>query len=398
MKTHNTGYSAKLNMSNQGIIYDAIVVGAGIEGSSTAYHLAKSGKKTLLLEQFPLPHSRGSSHGQSRITRKAYGPQEHYTIMMEESYRLTDVLESECGEQLFINCGCLAFGPKDHPFVSGAVEALSRHGAPHDVFNVEEQRRRYPYLALPSDFKVVLDKTGGLLRADKILQAFQKQFQRFGGTLLDGEPMLDLYPGDIVSIKTTKGVHRARSVVLALGAWAAKFLPRIGVNVPLEPLKITVCYWEEKNGKHFSIENFPTFMSESGTGNNTIYGLPSEEYPGLVKICLHHGPAIDPDNRDGVDNQWVLDTIKMIVHTHFPTLEKEPRIVETCIYTNTPDKDFILDLHPSWKNVVIAAGFSGHGFKLAPVVGKVLSQLATGQKPAYDMSHFKIDRFFKNKL
>ncbi|XP_045172075.2 peroxisomal sarcosine oxidase-like [Mercenaria mercenaria] len=318
--------------------------------------------------------------------------------MMEESYRIQDELQAECGKQLFVNCGCLIFGPKGHPFVADTEKCLKRHGAPHEKFGVDEQRKRYPKLSLPSDYELVLDKTGGMLRADKMLQALQRQFQRYGGTLRDGEPMLDLYPGDIVSIKTIKGVHRAKSVVLALGAWAAKFLPRIGVNVPLEPLKITVCYWEEKNGNHYSFENFPAFVSESGEGNNTIYGLPSEEYPGLVKICLHHGPKIDPDNRNGVDNEWVLDTIKMIVRTHFPTLEKEPSVVETCIYTNTPDTDFVLDVHPSWKNVVIAAGFSGHGFKLAPVVGKVLAQLATGQQPSYDMSYSKIDRFFKNKL
>ncbi|KAH3693176.1 hypothetical protein DPMN_192578 [Dreissena polymorpha] len=93
-----------------------------------------------------------------------------------------------------------------------------------------------------------------------------------------------------------------------------------------------------------------------------------------------------------------MDKIKGIIATHFPTLEREPRVVETCIYTNTPDADFVLDHHPVWKNVVIAAGFSGHGFKLAPVVGKVLSQMATGQKPSYDMTPFRIDRFFKNKL
>lgn len=379
-------------------VYDAIVVGAGIEGSSTAYHLAKTGKRTLLLEQFPLPHSRGSSHGQSRITRKAYGPLEYYTKMMEESYRLTDQLEAECGEKLFVNCGCMVFGPKGHPFVSGTEECLKRHGVPHDKFGVEEQRRRYPKLWLPSNYEVVLDKSGGMLRADKMLQAFQNQFQRYGGVLHDGEPMLDLYPGSVVSIKTSKGLYRAKSVVLALGAWAAKFLPRIGVNVPLQPLKITVCYWEEKNGNHFSIENFPAFMAEDVAGGNDIYGLPVDEYPGLVKICLHHGPNIDPDNRDAVDNQWVMDKIKMIIRTHFPSLEPEPSVVETCIYTNTPDHDFILDVHPAWKNVVIAAGFSGHGFKLSPVVGKVLSQLATGQRPSYDMSPFKIDRFFKNKL
>ncbi|XP_045172453.2 peroxisomal sarcosine oxidase-like [Mercenaria mercenaria] len=379
-------------------VYDVIVVGAGIEGSSTAYNLAKFGKRTLLLEQFPLPHSRGSSHGQSRITRKAYGSRDFYTQMMAEAFAMTDELQKECGEQLFINCGCLVIGPRTADFLSKTKSCLKRYGIPHDQFDIYEQRKRFPALSFRDDFEFVLDKSGGLLRSDKILQAFQRQFVRYGGVLCDGEPMIDLYPGTIVSVKTTKGLHRARSVVLTLGPWAAKFLPRLGLNVPLQPLKITVCYWKEKHGGNFNIENFPTFTMNGAAGKHHIYGLPACEYPGLVKICLHHGPNIDPDNRDGVENDWVLDAMKLIIATHFPSLEKEPSIVETCIYTNTPDEDFVLDVHPTWKNIVIGAGFSGHGFKLAPVVGKVLGELATGQKPSYDLSHFKINRFFKTKL
>ncbi|XP_052256446.1 peroxisomal sarcosine oxidase-like isoform X2 [Dreissena polymorpha] len=352
----------------------------------------------LTVESFPLPHSRGSSHGQSRITRKAYGAKDFYTRMMFESYELTTELEKECGKQLFINCGTLVFGRPDDPFTSCTEECLQRFGVPFDKMDSVEQRRRYPSMAFPDDFNFILDKSGGVLRADKMLQAFQAQFVRFGGVLRDGEPMVDLHPGDEVTVRTREHVYRGRSVVLALGPWAATFLPSIGVNIPLEPLKITVCYWKESGSDTFCSSKFPTFITENAMGDGHIYGLPAEEYPGLVKICLHTGPRIDPDKRDAVDNQWVMDKIKAIIATHFPTLEREPRVVETCIYTNTPDYDFVLDHHPVWKNVVIAAGFSGHGFKLAPVVGKVLSQMATGQKPSYDMSPFRIDRFFKNKL
>lgn len=377
-------------------IYDAIVVGAGIEGSATAYHLAKQGQTTLLLEQFPLPHSRGSSHGQSRITRKAYGKDDFYTEMMKESYKLVDELQSECGEQLFKNCGCLIIGPKGESFLEGTRSALARHQVAHETFGVETINKIYPGLSYPSNHEFVLDKSGGMLMADKMLNAFQKQFIRNGGILKDGEPMLDIQPGDIVAVKTTRGVYRGKSVVLALGPWAAKYLPRLGLTLPLKPVRISACYWKVKNPGVFSSSSFPCFI-ESGLKCD-VYGLPAEEYPELVKVCLHDGPSIDPDQRDKADSSWVLEKITSYVRDHLPGLESTPSVVESCIYTNTPDLNFILDVHPAWKNVVIGAGFSGHGFKLSPVVGKILGQLAMGKTPTYNTKPFKIERFFKQRL
>ncbi|WAR04003.1 SOX-like protein [Mya arenaria] len=147
-------------MENSREVYDVVVVGAGIEGSATAYHLAKSGKHVLLVDQ-------------SRITRKAYGPQDFYTRMMDEAYRLTEVLQAECGEQLFIKCGTLVFGRYDDPFTVGTEDCLRRFNVPFEKFGSAEQRRRYPGMEFPKDFTFVLDKTGGVLRADKMLQAFQ---------------------------------------------------------------------------------------------------------------------------------------------------------------------------------------------------------------------------------
>lgn len=385
-------------METDSTVYDAIVVGAGIEGSSTAYYLAKSGKQTLLLEQFPLPHSRGSSHGQSRITRKAYGSREFYTQMMDEAFALTADLEVECGEQLFVNCGCLVISPKSENYVTYTKKCLESYGIPHDHFNVQEQRKRYPELSFSDNFEFVLDKSGGLLRADKMLKAFQVLFCKYGGVLRDKESMIELEPGNVVLVKTSKTVYKGRSVVLTLGPWAAKFLPYLGIQIPLQPLMITVCYWKDRNGNNFDISNFPVFTMDGAAGEHHIYGLPVDEYPGLVKICLHHGPNIDPDRRDSVENGWVLDVMRKVIATHFPSLEREPSVVESCIYTNTPDTNFVLDAHPKWKNVVIGAGFSGHGFKLSPVVGKVLAELAMGQTPSYDLSPFRIDRFFKTRL
>lgn len=380
-------------------MFDVIVVGAGIEGSATAYHLAKQGHSTLLLEQFHLPHNRGSSHGQSRITRKAYGRQEHYTIMMKEAFKLWEQLERESSTQLFRQTGMLTMNKEGNEFVDGTIKSLKNHNMTMDIMNSTEAKSRFPMISFPDDFTFVLDHSGGILRADKALKAFQDQFKRFGGEIRDGEQMVNILPGEIITVQTSNGSYRCKSVVLTVGPWAKKFLPTLGVHLPLRPMRIKVCYWKEKTKGDYAADKFPVFFQIPAIDCYDVYGLPSDEYPGHVKICLHAGPDIDPDNRDIGDDKWALDTICRYVAQHFPNLVPVPSITETCIYTMLPDEEFVLDTHPSWKNIVIGAGFSGHGFKLAPVVGKVLAEMATGKQLSYDLSPCKLDRFFpKSKM
>lgn len=377
-------------------LYDVIVVGAGIEGSSTAYQLARQGKKTLLLEQFPIPHSRGSSHGQSRITRKAYGEMEHYTVMMKEAYPLWETLERESGTKIFRETGMLTMGSSDK-FTMGTIRCLQRHGIAHEVFDYRGIKQAYPMIEYPKDYTFVVDKTGGILRADKALLAYHETFRRFGGEIRDGEKVVDIVPGDTVEVRSaSSNTYRGRSVVLAVGAWATKILPSMQLRLPLKVLRINVLYWKEKVPGRYGADRFPVFLQENAVDKHAVYGLPSEEYPGLIKICLHWGPEVDPDIRDMADDSWVIDKMKGYVSKHFPELESEPAIAETCMYTWSEDENFILDRHPTWKNIIIGAGFSGHGFKLAPVVGKVLAELATNQTPSYDMTPFKIQRFRQN--
>ncbi|OWF44915.1 peroxisomal sarcosine oxidase-like isoform X2 [Mizuhopecten yessoensis] len=377
-------------------VYDSIVVGAGIEGSSTAYNLVKNGQRTLLLEQFPLPHSRGSSHGQSRVTRMAYGDADYYTEMMKEAYRLWEKLENESGTTIYTKTGLLLVGKAGDELIDGTVQALRKHSVPFTTLDGKALRLKYPMLAYSDDVSGVDDHSGGVLFADKALAAFQREFIKHGGVLRDNESLVDVFPGDIVTVKTNKGSYRGRNLVLAVGPWATKVLPPLGIHLPLKVLRISVFYWKEKIAGTYGADKFPTFLGGNARGSFDVYGMPSLEYPGLYKLCLHSGPEIDPDRRDDADSTWVLDKMKKFVAEHFPLLEPHPVITETCIYTNTPDHDFVLDRHPAWRNIIIGAGFSGHGFKLSPVVGKVLAELVMRKTPSYNMSHFRIDRFNKS--
>ncbi|KAL8614495.1 hypothetical protein ACOMHN_067234 [Nucella lapillus] len=376
-------------------VFDAIVIGAGVEGSSSAYSLVKQELSTLLLEQFHLPHSRGSSHGQSRIIRYAY-QQDFYTQMMLDAFPLWHALAQEADQQLFRECGVLNLGPTGGPFLTSTASAMGRHGKDFDWISSSQLTQRYPMMQYSPPMAGVLDPKGGILHADKALAAFWKVFRQWGGVLLDGEPVTAITPGNpLVTVTTAKGQYSAKKVVLATGPWTLKLLKPLGVHLPFKTSRVTVMYWKEKEENMHSADRFPCFINGmEDEGGDHIYGLPSDEYPGFVKVCLHSGVEADPDNRDSlVDDTAIRRKTMKYVHTHLPHLQATPGIVETCMYTSTPDSNPVIDYLPKYKNVIIAAGFSGHGFKLAPVVGKAVSELVMGRPLTYNMAPFAVSRF-----
>ncbi|KAJ7416412.1 Peroxisomal sarcosine oxidase [Willisornis vidua] len=322
--------------------YDAIVIGAGIQGSFTAYHLAQRHRDTLLLEQFPLPHSRGSSHGQSRIIRSVY-PQECYSRMMPDSFRLWQRLEAEAGTSLYRRTGLVVLGPAGDPELEGCRRRL---GDNH-VLDAAALAQHFPGFRLHAGEVALLDSSAGVLFADRALRAVQEVFRRHGGTLRDGEKVLRIEPGAMVTVTTTAGVYQAPRLIITAGAWTGALLETLGLRLPLQ-------------------------------------------------LCHHHGTPTDPEKRDQTPSGASRPDIALLssfISSYLPGLETQPAVMETCLYTNTPDEDFILDRHPNFSNIIIGAGFSGHGFKLAPVVGKLLCELSLGEEPSHSMAPFTITRF-----
>ncbi|XP_078293666.1 peroxisomal sarcosine oxidase isoform X1 [Panthera onca] len=447
-------------MAAQKDLYDAIVIGAGIQGCFTAYHLAKHRKRVILLEQFFLPHSRGSSHGQSRIIRRAY-PEDFYTQMMDECYQIWAQLEHEAGTQLHRQTGLLLLGMKENSELKTIQATLSRQGVEHQCLSAEELKQRFPNVLLARGEVGVLDKSGGVLYADKALRALQDAIRHLGGLLCDGEKVMEIKPGFPVTVKSTAGIYQAKSLVITAGPWTNQLLRPLGIELPLQTLRINVCYWREKvPGSYGVSQAFPCFLGLGlSPAPHHIYGLPSGEYPGLMKIpqkpppfrgaegageeyftipylqhktpscpeaakgalplqtqgwrgkeqlrqprvathtasvCYHHGNNVDPEERDCPEAFSDIQDVQILgrfVRDHLPDLEPTPALLEPCLYTNTPDEHFILDRHPKYDNVVIGAGFSGHGFKLSPVVGKILYELSMKLTPSYDLTPFRMSRF-----
>ncbi|XP_033969259.1 peroxisomal sarcosine oxidase [Trematomus bernacchii] len=377
--------------------YDCIVIGAGVQGSFTAYQLAKRNKKTLLLEQFVLPHTRGSSHGQTRIIRKAY-EQDFYTQMMDECYKLWSQLEREAGVTLYRQTGLLVMGPEHSDSYLLYKNTMERNNVPMVVLTPENFSQHIPNVILAEGDGALVDINAGVLYADRALKTVQGQFQKLGGVIRDKEKVTDITPGPVVTVSTSAGVYRAKSLVITAGPWANKLLAHIGLQLPLKVQKINVCYWKEKVPGTYDVKKrFPCFLQTEGEESDKhIYGLPSNEYPGLVKICYHIGGETDPDHRDKQTDRSDIGILQRYVARCFPGLIPEPAVVESCMYTLTPDSHFVLDCHPAYSNIVFGAGFSGHGFKFGPIIGKLLCELSLGEVPSYDLSPFRIRRFQGN--
>ncbi|XP_059370357.1 peroxisomal sarcosine oxidase isoform X2 [Carassius carassius] len=271
-------------------VFDCIVIGAGIQGSCTAYQLAKNKQKTLLLEQFVLPHSRGSSHGQTRIIRKSY-EEDFYVQMMHESYELWAQLEREAGVELHRRTGLLVMGPENGEGFSRLKATMQKHKIPTVFLEKQEFSQHIPNVNLAEGNGALIDTFAGVLYADRALRAVQRLFQSCGGVIKDGEKVIDISPGAEVTVTTGSGVYRGRSLVISAGPWANTLLTHTGLQLPLKVVKINVCYWKEKIPGTYSVgQSFPCFIEmEPKEGEYDIYGLPSNEYPGLMKcacMCL----------------------------------------------------------------------------------------------------------------
>ncbi|XP_018418927.1 PREDICTED: peroxisomal sarcosine oxidase [Nanorana parkeri] len=378
-------------------VYDCIVIGAGIQGSFTAYHLAKNKKRTLLLEQFPLPHSRGSSHGQTRIIRRAYA-EDFYTNMMEESYQLWADLERESGIKLYRQTGLLVIAPPGNEEFESICRNMERNKTSWERFTKEQLMAKHPEFILNPGEVACCDNNAGVLYADKALRAVQEQFKRMGGVIQDAQKVKHIQPGQVVTVTTTSDIYEAKNIVITAGPWAQKVLSPLGLELPLKTLRINVCYWKEKTpGRSGLLQNLPAFLGVNLNGEeHEVYGLPCQEYPGLIKICFHGGNEADPEERELQVKTPQIPDIQILcnfISKYLPDLHPKPAVMEQCMYTNTPDNNFILDYHPLYKNIVIGSGFSGHGFKLSPLVGKILSELSMGKEPSYDLTPFRIARF-----
>lgn len=367
--------------------YDYIVIGAGINGSWSAYHLIKQGFKTLVLEQFPLPHSRGSSHGQSRGIRRAY-PQQYLTAMMDDAYNQWEKLENDTQTKLIKTTGLLTMGDDSNPYVDDVIASFqSTPNSVYEVLSPGQLKQRYPCLNMGDDVKGVIDPAAGVIMADKALAVLWSELKKYGCSLVDNHLVSEIIPGsDSVKIISKKPggepvTFTSKGLILCAGPWTNKLTKPLRWELPLHPIRLPVFYYRAFD----YIQH--TFVYED------FWGLPELEYQGLVKICRHTGKEVDPDQRDVLDSVEDRKILKDFISKCFPGVEATPSIEESCIYTLSPDEIHIMDSHPKFENIVVGCGFSGTGFKKAPVTGEILANMVTGRPQKFDLTPFRANRF-----
>lgn len=395
--------------------YEVVVVGGGIMGSCTAYQIAKRAKSVLLLDQYDFLHHRGSSHGESRTIRQTY-PEEYYSAMLDEAFSLWEEAQEEIGYRMHVKTKHLDMGSIQNKNLLSIIQVCRKRGIPIEVLNSEQVSERFKVIKVPSDWIGVVTDIGGTLRASKAVATFQSLALKHGATLRDNAQVTEISNGcklrdgsDGVLVCTTRGSVLGRKCVIAAGAWSQKLANEIsGIELPIQPLHTTIAYWKIQEGlQSFLPENgFPTFAFH---GDPTIYGTPSLEYPGLFKVSVDGGYPCDPEKRAFLPDldllrekvsPWLAESFRGNV------MSESPVIAEACMCSMTPDEDYILDFLPLTKTemstaakspILIAAGFSGHGFKMSPLVGRIMADLAlTGEAHGVPLHYFSIERFLQN--
>lgn len=370
--------------------FDVIVLGLGANGSSATYHLSKNGVKVLGIDRFTPPHNHGSSHGQSRIIRQAYHESPMYVPFVKEAYKLWQELEQETGTKLLMQTGGIVLGNENAAVVRGAKLSAEMHNLPCEILNKNEIETRFPALKPAEDTIAVLDTTAGILFPEACIQTYLVEAQKAGAFLCCNEKVLRVVPGkDFVEIITNKNTYQAAKLVVSVGAWLTQLLPELHLPLTIER---QVLYWftDKRSNPNLRPNSLPIYIWEPSP-DQVFYGFP--DLGDGIKTAFHHnGNIIEPDALAQKVSKEEISSMKAVVQTHFK-INAALNYAVTCMYTNTPDGDFIIDLHPQHENIVVASPCSGHGFKFASITGKILCDMATNRPVLLDLSSFSIDRF-----
>ncbi|WP_040949833.1 N-methyl-L-tryptophan oxidase [Gorillibacterium massiliense] len=372
-------------------LYDVIVVGAGSMGMAAGYQLARRGVKTLLIDAFDPPHGNGSHHGETRLIRHAYSGGPTYVNLALRADRLWTELEEESGEELLVRSGVLNISDPAVYRYEERFQDAANHGVAVESLNAAEMRKRWPGLRLPDSYQAMYEPNAGFLYSERCIAAYRKLALRAGAELVTNRVVTGIEPGDgIVAVATKEETFFASHVIVSAGAWFGAFASLI--DLPIRAVR-KVVGWFEPEDRSFDAGAFPGFTF--GTTRGGYYGFPSIGGAG-VKIGRHDGgvpwklgedPA--PFGHYPEDEADLRQALSLLAPAAAGNLLRGG----VCKYELTPDEDFILDVHPEHPNVLLAGGFSGHGFKFSSVVGELLANRIEQGEWGQDIRLFSTGRF-----
>ncbi|MDE2749159.1 MAG: N-methyl-L-tryptophan oxidase [Chloroflexota bacterium] len=386
--------------------YDVIVVGLGAMGAAALYQASKRGARALGIDRFQPPHTLGSSHGDTRITRAAIGEGEFYVPLVRRSDQIWRELESLSGRRLFEQSGGLIIAPPSASatfhgagdFVEASARVAERHGIAHEVIGAEEIRRRHPLLKPRSIDRAYYEPGAGVLRPERCIQAQLDLARQAGATVQFGEKVTGYEAAaDGLTVTSERGRYRADKLILSAGAWMADLLP--GACRPALRVCRQVIYWfEAEDISQFDPRVFPwvIWIGESLDEFWSTFPAPPDGEAGVKLVTEQYHTATHPDAvKRAVAAEERADMFYRLTEPRLKGLRDNLIRAEVCLYTVTPDEHFLIDFHPESERVVIASPCSGHGFKHSAAVGETLAQMALDGESDFDISAFRLARLTK---
>ena len=369
-------------MSQKENVFDVAVIGVGSMGAATCYYLAKQGLRVLGIEQFGIAHENGSHGGQSRLIRQAYFEHPDYVPLLQRSYELWKSLETESATKLFYPTGILYSGMTNDFLIKGSQRSAEMHDIPLEKLSSQQTNHRFPQFNLPEEYQSIFEYNAGFLIPELAIRTYATQAVAHGASIKTQEKLLKWEENDnSISITTDKGAYNTEKLILTAGAWSGLIAPKL--RTELKVTRQLVAWVNTKDDAKYALNKMPCWGINKKDLPGLFYGfplLPNKQFGGPTGMKLgYHLPGVPIEADDSLEispNKADITLLTHFLNEFIPGCYDSINEIKHCKYTYSPDEHFILDKLPDSKNVLVATGFSGHGFKFAPVVGEILSELA----------------------
>jgi sarcosine oxidase len=371
--------------------FDVVVVGLGGMGSAAAYHCARRGLRVLGIEQHPLGHAFGSSHGLTRIIRLAYFEDPSYVPLLRRAFALWRDLERGIDEPLLHVTGGLDVGAAGSTVFEGSLRSCREHDLSHEVLDAAELGRRFPGWRPSPALQAVWQPDAGFVTPERCIRRHAQGAEAAGATLHIGERVLEVAPtASGVRVRTDRATYEAGQAVVTAGPWMADLVPSLAPW--LTPERQMLGWFDISSPRHFAPDRFPVFVLEAEEG--TYYGFPEYGVPGFKIGKYHHRfERAHPDTMDRGCHPADEAALRLATARYFPEANGALRSSAACLFTNTPDEHFIIDRAPASPQLLLVSPCSGHGFKFASVIGEICADLVQRGTTDHDIGLFSLARF-----
>ncbi len=379
------------------------VIGVGAMGSAALWQLAERGVPAIGFERFVPGHDQGSSHGESRIFRTAYLEGPGYVPLARRAVELWRRLQEVSGVPLMTENGALMLGQRESSVITATMRSIRAYDLPHELLDEDELRARYPAHRVDPGEVAIYEKDAGFIRPETAIRTALARADELGTRVLSNTVVdrIELGP-DRVRVIAGDVVCEAHHAIVSVGTWLGKLLPEL--RLPLRVTRQIPGWYPIERPELFTPDRFPVFLRDLGdhrragvdlAADSTFYGFPTLDGK-TIKVAVHReGSLADPDALNRIVTQEDLAEVRDYIGAFLNGVSTEPMRTEVCMYTNTPDHDFLVGSPPGMHQLTILGGFSGHGFKFSSVMGEVAADLAVNGKTEHPIDFLSLDRFLR---